>query len=114
VVFCAHYSYEHRPCGFGLHTPAVVHYGYRWVSPGTSKRPASHFSTQPAPAHPERFGVHRLRPLTLADFGVDQPQPEAQMQRVDSPCRTELDGFRLAASRISSTGRVRSSECYPC
>ncbi|WP_432563076.1 IS3 family transposase [Kineococcus sp. SYSU DK003] len=78
-VFFAHYNYEHRHSGIGLHTPASVHYG----TVGQIRAARQMTLDAAYAAHPERFATRRPTPPALPTSAwINQPSREAQIQSV--------------------------------
>ena len=78
-VFFAHYNYEHRHSGIGLHTPASVHYG----TVGQIRAARQVTLDAAYAAHPERFTADRPTPPALPPSAwINQPSREAQVQSV--------------------------------
>lgn len=71
--FFSYYNHEHRHSGFGLHTPASVHFGTATEVLAQRQQTLNAAYT----AHPERFGNRRPQPPKLpAVAWINQPSQE--------------------------------------
>jgi putative transposase len=77
--FCAgffhEYNYIHRHSGIAWHTPASVHFG----TSGAIDQARQNTLTTAYHTHPERFSRPPHPPAMPAQFWINEPQPEPQM-----------------------------------
>jgi transposase InsO family protein len=77
--FCAgffhDYNYIHRHSGIAWHTPASVHFG----TSGAIDQARQNTLTTAYHAHPGRFSRRPRPPVMPAQFWINEPQPEPQM-----------------------------------